>query len=116
MQICADDALTVAHALRMIVKDARSFAKVRWTQRGFRRSAHPGCSGMTQRNLIGQLDGTVNPTDLDRAVWIDQGANLAARRHHAGVAAHPDGAWRMGRGRPGGQDSPSGGGWTPALP
>ncbi|WP_327107907.1 Dyp-type peroxidase [Nonomuraea glycinis] len=75
VQICADDALTVAHALRMIVKDARSFAKVRWTQRGFRRSAHLGVQGHTQRNLMGQLDGTVNPTDLDRAVWIDQGAD-----------------------------------------
>ncbi|MFI7453465.1 Dyp-type peroxidase [Nonomuraea sp. NPDC049714] len=73
VQICADDALTVAHALRMIVKDTRSFARVRWTQRGFRRSAHLGTPGHTQRNLMGQLDGTVNPTDLDRAVWIGQG-------------------------------------------
>lgn len=72
-QICADDPLTVAHALRMIVKDARSFAEVRWIQRGFRRSAHLGPPGHTQRNLMGQLDGTVNPTDLDRAVWIGQG-------------------------------------------
>jgi dye decolorizing peroxidase len=69
VQICADDGITVAHALRMIVKDARSFAKVRWTQRGFRRAG----SGGTQRNLMGQLDGTVNPTDLDRAVWIGDG-------------------------------------------
>ncbi|WP_336209483.1 Dyp-type peroxidase [Nonomuraea sp. LPB2021202275-12-8] len=73
VQICADDGLTVAHALRMIVKDTRSFARVRWTQRGFRRSAHLHPSGTTQRNLMGQLDGTVNPTDLDRAVWIAQG-------------------------------------------
>ncbi|WP_053174566.1 Dyp-type peroxidase [Nonomuraea sp. SBT364] len=71
VQICADDSLTVAHALRMIVKDARSFAGVRWTQRGFRSAA--GAPGATQRNLMGQLDGTVNPTDLDRAVWIDDG-------------------------------------------
>ncbi|MFC7714020.1 Dyp-type peroxidase [Nonomuraea recticatena] len=68
VQICADDNLTVSHALRMIVKDARSFTRVRWTQRGFRQS-----SGTVNRNLMGQVDGTVNPTDLDRAVWISDG-------------------------------------------
>lgn len=73
VQICADDSVTVAHTLRMIVKDTRAFAKVRWTQRGFRRSAHVQSAGTTQRNLMGQLDGTVNPTDLDRAVWVGQG-------------------------------------------
>ncbi|WP_113700229.1 Dyp-type peroxidase [Nonomuraea lactucae] len=73
VQVCADDPVTVAHALRMVVKDARSFARVRWTQRGFRRSAHAHSPGTTQRNLMGQLDGTVNPADLDRAVWISEG-------------------------------------------
>lgn len=73
VQICADDPLTVAHALRMVVKDTRAFATVRWTQRGFRRSAHVQSPGTTQRNLMGQLDGTVNATDLDRAVWLHQG-------------------------------------------
>ncbi|GAA3469351.1 Dyp-type peroxidase [Nonomuraea roseola] len=68
VQICADDNLTVSHALRMIVKDARSFTRVRWTQRGFRQS-----SGTVNRNLMGQVDGTVNPADLDRAVWIRDG-------------------------------------------
>ncbi|TDD13670.1 Dyp-type peroxidase [Nonomuraea diastatica] len=69
VQVCADDGLTVAHAVRMIVKDARSFTSVRWTQRGFRGAT----GGETQRNLMGQVDGTVNPTDLDKAVWIGQG-------------------------------------------
>ncbi|QYC40950.1 putative deferrochelatase/peroxidase EfeN precursor [Nonomuraea coxensis DSM 45129] len=76
-QICADDPLTVTHALRMIVKDARAFARVRWTQRGFRRAAHSQPGGTTQRNVMGQLDGTVNPVpgtpDFDRAVWIEEG-------------------------------------------
>ncbi|MGW4475516.1 Dyp-type peroxidase [Nonomuraea sp. NPDC004354] len=74
VQICADDPLTVAHTLRMVVKDARAFAKVRWTQRGFRRAAHTQPSGLTQRNVMGQLDGTVNPVsgtpEFERAVWI----------------------------------------------
>ncbi|GAA3202427.1 Dyp-type peroxidase [Actinocorallia longicatena] len=71
VQLCADDGVTLAHALRLIVKDARDFATVRWTQRGFRRSAQP--QGQTQRNLMGQLDGTVQPADLDRSVWISDG-------------------------------------------
>lgn len=73
VQICADDQVTVAHTLRMITKDTRAFARVRWVQRGFRRAAHVGSPGQTQRNLMGQLDGTVGPTDLDRAVWIADG-------------------------------------------
>ncbi|GGT09268.1 peroxidase [Planobispora rosea] len=77
LQICADDALTVAHALRMTVKDARAFARVRWIQRGFRRPPHVQTPGLTQHNVMGQLDGTVNPRpgtpDFDRAVWISGG-------------------------------------------
>ncbi|MFF0245281.1 Dyp-type peroxidase [Streptosporangium sandarakinum] len=77
LQICADDAVTLAHALRMLVKDARSFARVRWIQRGFRRGPQTQAPGTTQRNLMGQLDGTVNPRpgtpDFDRAVWVDDG-------------------------------------------
>ncbi|GAA3155118.1 Dyp-type peroxidase [Planomonospora alba] len=77
LQICADDPLTVAHALRMTVKDARSFAEVRWVQRGFRRGLHLQAAGTTQRNVMGQLDGTVNPrpgtADFDRAVWTGDG-------------------------------------------
>lgn len=77
LQICADDGVTLAHALRMTVKDARSFARVRWTQRGFRHSPQTQAPGLTQRNLMGQLDGTVNPRpgtpDFDRAVWVNDG-------------------------------------------
>ncbi|GAA3120844.1 Dyp-type peroxidase [Nonomuraea salmonea] len=65
VQVCADDNVTVAHAVRMLVKDARSFARVRWAQRGFRSA--------TRRNLMGQIEGTGNATDLDEAVWISQG-------------------------------------------
>ncbi|MBN6050444.1 Dyp-type peroxidase [Nonomuraea sp. RK-328] len=73
VQLCADDPMTVAHALRMIVKDARAFARVRWSQRGFRRAAGTQAPGTTQRNLMGQLDGTVNPPNLDRSVWLGDG-------------------------------------------
>lgn len=73
LQLGADDAVTVSHAARMLLKDARSFATVRWSQRGFRRAAGAEPDGNTMRNLFGQLDGTVNPkpgtTDFDELVW-----------------------------------------------
>lgn len=74
LQICADDPLTVAHAQRMLVKDSRSFGTVRWVQRGFRRGRGMQDDGVTQRNVLGQLDGTGNPTPggpvFDGAVWV----------------------------------------------
>ncbi|WP_149548560.1 Dyp-type peroxidase [Streptomyces marokkonensis] len=77
IQICADDPLTVAHAQRMLIKDARSFARLRWTQRGFRRGRGVEDDGVTQRNLMGQLDGTANPYPDDdvfsEIVWTDAG-------------------------------------------
>ena len=62
LQIAADDAFTVAHAARMLLKDSRSFATVRWTQTGFRRAHGSEKPGTTMRNLFGQVDGTVNLT------------------------------------------------------
>ncbi|QSI49755.1 Dyp-type peroxidase [Thermobispora bispora] len=77
VQACADDRLTLAHAVRVIVKDARAFATVRWVQHGFRRPPSTQPLGTTQRNLFGQLDGTVNPRpgtpEFDRAVWVSDG-------------------------------------------
>ncbi|MEV7263604.1 Dyp-type peroxidase [Micromonospora aurantiaca] len=75
LQICADDPLTVAHTQRVLVKDSRPFAVVRWVQQGFRRAAGAE-PGRTQRNLFGQLDGTANPkpgTPADTAVWVTDG-------------------------------------------
>ncbi|MGY0235277.1 Dyp-type peroxidase [Longispora urticae] len=77
VQVCADDPLTVAHAHRMLVKDARPFGRVRFGQHGFRRGAGTQPAGATQRNVMGQLDGTANPApdsaDLAAAVWITEG-------------------------------------------
>ncbi|MDG4809558.1 Dyp-type peroxidase [Micromonospora sp. WMMD1120] len=76
LQICADDAITVAHAQRVLLKDSRPFATVRWVQQGFRRSPGVEPRGHTQRNLFGQLDGTANPrpgTPADTAVWVPDG-------------------------------------------
>lgn len=77
LQIAADDPMTVAHAQRMLLKDTRSFATVRWTQPGFRRARGSEASGTTMRNLFGQVDGTVNPTpgtpEFDDLVWVRDG-------------------------------------------
>jgi dye decolorizing peroxidase len=77
IQVAADDPMTVAHAVRMLLKDTRSFADLRWTQPGFRRSRGAEASGTTMRNLFGQVDGTVNPqpgtADFDDLVWIADG-------------------------------------------
>ncbi len=68
LQVCTDSPLTLAHTERMLVKDARAFATVRWVQRGFT-TPGPG----TPRNLMGQVDGTVNPVpetaEFEEAVW-----------------------------------------------
>ncbi|WP_407566721.1 Dyp-type peroxidase [Polymorphospora sp. A560] len=77
IQLCADDPVTVAHAQRMLVKDTRAFGTPRWTQLGFRRGHGVEPAGRTQRNLLGQLDGTTNPAPgdagFDRAVWATDG-------------------------------------------
>ena len=77
LQIAGDDPLSVAHATRMLVKDARSFASVRWVQHGFRQAYGSVAPGTTMRNLFGQVDGTSNPipgtTDFDRVVWSTGG-------------------------------------------
>ncbi|APZ35485.1 peroxidase [Microbacterium aurum] len=91
LQIAADDPVTVAHATRMLLKDARSFADVRWTQQGFRRAYGSVAPGTTMRNLFGQVDGTTNPrpgtTHFDDVVWSSDGwlaggTGMVVRRIH----------------------------------
>jgi len=77
LQIAADDPVTVAHAARMLLKDARAFATPRWVQQGFRRAHGTERPGTTMRNLFGQVDGTANPvpgtTAFDDVVWARDG-------------------------------------------
>ena len=70
LQVGGDEPLLVAHAVRQLTKTTRSFAKPRWTQQGFSQTGPA-----TPRNLMGQVDGTVNPTagsDFDTVVWSTQ--------------------------------------------
>ncbi|WP_028661298.1 Dyp-type peroxidase [Nocardioides insulae] len=76
VQICAEDPLTLAHARRMILKDSADFATVRWLQEGYRYAHGTVPDGTTMRNVMGQVDGTVNPVEADpdfaSLVWSQQ--------------------------------------------
>jgi len=100
LQIQGDDPLSVAHARRMLLKDARAFASIAWVQTGFThaRVSHP--DETTMRNLFGQIDGTGNPApgsdEAERIIWgfgdgdgngtknlqpwIDNGTSMVIRR------------------------------------
>lgn len=104
--LSGDDPVSLSHARRMLLKDARAFARVHWVQTGFRsaRGAHP--RGTTMRNLFGQVDGTTNPApgseamerivwgqgtgESDLSPWIPDGTSLVLRR----IAMDLD-AWDM---------------------
>lgn len=82
LQVASDDPVTVSHATRVLVTDAAPFASVRWVQSGFHRSPGTTPAGSTGRNLMGQVDGTVNPepgtADFDTVVWAQAGADVPA--------------------------------------
>jgi deferrochelatase/peroxidase EfeB len=85
VQACADDPQVAFHAVRQLVRLADGVAAIRWTQTGF--AAGPASKG-TGRNLMGFKDGTINPTDFDRFIWVGKegpdwmrgGSYLVARR------------------------------------
>lgn len=105
VQVCADDPMTVAHARRMLLMDARAFARLRWQQDGFRNAVGTTSEGTTMRNVMGQVDGTSNPVEADpefaRLTWSDApgfegGTFLAVRRIRARLDAW-DAVDRTGR-------------------
>lgn len=77
LQIASDDPTTIAHAARMLLKSVRSFADPHWRQDGFRRARGSEPEHRTMRNLMGQVDGTTNPSpedeDFDELVWVADG-------------------------------------------
>lgn len=92
LQVCADDPLVVSHAARILASGVRGVAEQKWSQRGFRKAVGTDPAGRTQRNLFGQIDGTVNPTeedvDFDQLLfsdgsdqrWMRGGSSLVLRR------------------------------------
>ncbi|MBO3142261.1 Dyp-type peroxidase [Dermatophilus congolensis] len=77
LMIGSDDPTALSHATRMLLKDTRSFATVKWIQPGFRHARDTLAPGTTMRNLFGQVDGTVNASagtpEFARQVWIPTG-------------------------------------------
>jgi dye decolorizing peroxidase len=75
LQICGDDPFVVASAAQALTVIAAPWARCRWTQSGFLPTPAATKAGVssTPRNLMGQLDGTDNPTGsrLELAVWVD---------------------------------------------
>lgn len=79
LQVRADDPVTVSHAQRVLTADAGEFAEIAWVQTGFQRAVGMTPPGTTARNLMGYLDGTVNPAlaDFDQVVWSAEPSWLA---------------------------------------
>ena len=77
LQLRGDDATTLAHARRVLSRTADVFTRQVWRQDGFVSSRETRGRGVTPRNLLGQVDGTINPevgsVDLARVVWIPEG-------------------------------------------
>jgi dye decolorizing peroxidase len=77
LHVSADDPLALSHAVRSLIRDSVEFASVRWSQQGFSNAQGVVPSGVRQRNLMGQVDGTDNPEfaseDFNNLVWINDG-------------------------------------------
>ena len=91
LHIAADDLQILSHVTRTLLRDSESFVKLRWLQSGFTNAVGTVPEGVTQRNLMGQVDGTDNPElgsenfaqrvwIQDGPAWIGGGTQLALRR------------------------------------
>ncbi|GGF41747.1 peroxidase [Aliidongia dinghuensis] len=67
VQACADDPQVAFHAVRQLSAMAYDIAEMRWVQTGFS-SQPPG--EKTPRNLMGFKDGTRQPDQIDKVVWV----------------------------------------------
>ncbi|MEJ7137109.1 iron uptake transporter deferrochelatase/peroxidase subunit [Amphibiibacter pelophylacis] len=86
IQSCADDPQVAFHAVRQLVRHARSSVTMRWSQAGFSSSDR---ASDTPRNLFAFKDGTANAETLqqaDRHIWVQTpgwlqgGSYLVARK------------------------------------
>lgn len=93
LMVSADEATTVDHAARLLVRDAATFAAPHWVQTGSWRGTDGAGRPVTGRNLFGQVDGTGNAplgsrdlaeslwsTDSGQAAWFTGGTTLVVRR------------------------------------
>lgn len=71
IQACADDPQVAFHAVRQLVRQARSTITMKWSQDGF---TSYDDTAQTSRNLFGFKDGTANVLtlkDADKYIWAD---------------------------------------------
>lgn len=72
IQSCANDPQVAFHAVRQLVRSARSHVNLHWAQSGFVSFDH---QQDTPRNLFGFKDGTANLNtlkDAKKEIWIDE--------------------------------------------
>ncbi|MFP7364708.1 Dyp-type peroxidase [Corynebacterium callunae] len=80
LQICCDDALTLSHATRHMIRAGVDYAATRWVQQGFVNANGVLAKDETPRNLFGQKDGTINPRsdqEFQDVAWIKEGPEWA---------------------------------------
>ena len=84
LQICSDDAVVCAWAMRHMTRAGMDYVRTVWVQQGFMNAYGSIPEGHTPRNLFGQVDGTVNPRSDDEfaeQVFTDDGSSsLVVRR------------------------------------
>jgi dye decolorizing peroxidase len=90
--VAADDPVVVAHASRVLTREAVAAARLRWQHQGFNTARGTVADSATRRNLMGQVDGTNNPRagepDFEARVfasgdapqWMRGGSYLVVRR------------------------------------
>lgn len=71
IQACADDLQVAFHAVRNLVRVARTKVTMKWAQSGFNSYEGEGKGAETPRNLFAFKDGTINPKDEQKVVWIN---------------------------------------------
>ena len=90
LQICSDDPVMCAWAMRHMTRAGADYATTAWVQQGFMNASGAIPTGQTPRNLFGQVDGTVNPysdTEYAEQVFAEDGStSLVVRR----IAMHVD--------------------------
>ncbi|MBW1604110.1 deferrochelatase/peroxidase EfeB [Streptomyces sp. JJ66] len=87
VQVGCDDALVAFDAVRVLTRDAAETARVRWQMSGFNRTPGATAEPRSQRNLMGQIDGTNNPrpddADFARHVFVPaSGAEVPSDGRH----------------------------------
>ncbi|MEU3229091.1 Dyp-type peroxidase [Nocardiopsis alba] len=95
LHVGAEDPVVVGSAVRHLLGRVREHTRVRWSLPGFQRSAAAAEDpSATPRNLMGQIDGTVNPSPGEAVFspqvlashtdpaeeWMDGGTYVVVRR------------------------------------